>query len=409
VVAFAAGFPALALVLRRFVRDSSDVSAAYQHAQGAIAARMLDALAGARTIAAAGTQDAEHARILTPLTTLRAHGDASWRIQARAAAQGMIIVPVMQVIVLAVAGTQLAQHRISPGELIAASQYAALAVGIGAALGQLNRLARARGGGRRIAGLLAEEPAVYGADEFPPGAGALRLRSVTVRRDQDVILRDLDLVIPGGLSVAVVGRSGTGKSTLAGIAGRLTDPDEGDVSLDGRDLRLVTRDVLRTAIVYAFERPALFGDTPAAAIGFGAWRPPEDDLVSAAKASTAETFLARLPGGMRASLDELALSGGEVQRLGLARAFAHASRARLLILDDATSSLDTATEMLVSKAISGQLNDRTRLIVAHRAATAARADLVAWLHEGRIRALGPHDELWAEPEYRAIFGADTPC
>jgi ATP-binding cassette subfamily B protein len=408
VVAFIAGFPALAIVLRRFVRDSSDVSVAYQRAQGAIAGRLLDALAGARTIAAAGTQDAERKRILIPLTDLRTHGDAAWRVQARAAAQGMVLVPVMQVVVLAVAGLQLAQHRILPGQLIAASQYAVLAVGVGGTFGQLNRLARARGGGRRVDGLLAQEPVTYGTSQLPRGTGDIRFRKVTVRRDRKAILRDLDLAIPGGLSVAIVGRSGTGKSTLARLAGRLADPDEGEVTLDGCDLRLVSRNALRTAVVYAFERPALFGETPRAAISFGAWQPTDADLLSAAAASTADTFLARLPGGMRAPLDELTLSGGEVQRLGLARAFAHARRARLLILDDATSSLDTATEMQVSEAIARQMRDHTRLIVAHRAATAARADLVAWLDDGRIRALAPHSDLWAETEYRAIFGADAP-
>jgi ATP-binding cassette subfamily B protein len=155
VLAFAAGFPALALVLRTLVRDSSDVSADYQRAQGAIAARLLDTLTGARTVAAAGTQDQELQRILAPLATLRSRGDATWRIQARAAAQGMIIVPVLEVIVLAVAGVRLAQHRITPGELAAASQYAVLAVGFGASIGQLNQLGRARGGSRRAAALLA--------------------------------------------------------------------------------------------------------------------------------------------------------------------------------------------------------------------------------------------------------------
>jgi ATP-binding cassette subfamily B protein len=155
VVAFAAGFPALALVLRTLVRDSSDVSADYQRAQGAIAARLLDTLTGARTVAAAGTRDRELQRILAPLATLRSRGDATWRIQARAAAQGMIIVPVLEVIVLAVAGVRLAQHRITPGELAAASQYAALAVGFGASIGQLNQLGGARGGSRRAAALLA--------------------------------------------------------------------------------------------------------------------------------------------------------------------------------------------------------------------------------------------------------------
>ena len=115
VVAFAVGFPAFALILRTLVRDSSAVSAGYGRAQGAIAARLLDALAGARTIAAAGTQARERERVLGPLPLLREYGYASWRVQARAAAQAMTIAPALQIIVVAVAGVELARHRISTG------------------------------------------------------------------------------------------------------------------------------------------------------------------------------------------------------------------------------------------------------------------------------------------------------
>ena len=149
--------------------------------------------------------------------------------------------------------------------------------------------------------------------------------------------------------------------------------------------------------MYAFERPALFGETPFEAIASAPSQPTREQVLAAARDSRAAAFLARLPGGMQTPLDETPMSGGEVQRLGLARAFAHAGQARLLILDDATSSLDTVTEMLVSRALTDQMGGRTRLIVAHRATTAARADLVAWLDRGRLRALAPHHELWADP------------
>jgi ATP-binding cassette, subfamily B, bacterial RamA/AmfB len=404
--AFAVAFPLLALVLRRLVRDSSAVSVDYQRAQAAIAGRLLDALAGARTIAAAGTQDQERQRILTPLTALRDRGDASWRVQARAAAQGMIIAPALQVVVVAVAGIELARHRISAGDLLAASQYAALAVGIGASIGLVSRLGRARGGARRAAELLHQPPVRYGARTLAPGLGELRLRGVAIRRgdSDETVLRDLDLTIPGGLAVAVVGRSGAGKSTLAQLAGRLADPDQGSVALDGTDLRELSQRALREAVVYAFERPELFGRTPYEAIAFGLERPAGQRIMDAAAGSQAAGFLGRLPHGMRTPLADAPLSGGELQRLGLARAFAHAAAARLLILDDATSSLDTVTEMLVSRTLTSQMGGRTRLIVAHRVTTAARADLVAWLDGGRIRALAPHRRLWADAEYRSVFG-----
>jgi ATP-binding cassette, subfamily B, bacterial len=398
--AFMVGFPLLAVILRRLVRDAAAVSTGYQEAQGAIAARLLDALAGARTIAAAGTREDEQRRILAPLATLHEQGSASWRIQGRAAAQGSLIVPILQAVVLAVAGIELARHRITPGELLAASQYAVLAVGIGATVGQLNRLGRARGGARRAAGLLALPRPRYGDLSLPPGIGELRFRGVSSR-----LLSDLDLAVPGGAAVAVVGRSGAGKSTLASLAGRLLDPAEGSVELDGCDLSWLTRRALRSAVVYAFERPALFGSTPFEALSFGAFAPARDDVLAAARDSCAAGFLARLPADIDTPLDDVPMSGGEMQRLGLARAFAHAGGARLLILDDATSSLDTATEMLVSNALTGQLSGVTRLIVAHRAGTAARADLVAWLDGGRLRDFAPHAQLWADPDYRALFAS----
>ena len=410
VVAFAVGFPAFALILRTLVRDSSAVSAEYGRAQGAIAARLLDAIAGARTIDAAGTQARERERVLAPLRLLREHGYASWRVQARAAAQAMTVAPVLQVVVVAVAGLELARHRISTGDLFAASQYAVIAVGIGASVGLVSRLGRARGGARRAAELLARPCPRYGPRDRPArpdlagaSTGELRLSGVTVSHGGVAVLRDLDLTVAPGTVVAVVGRSGAGKSTLARLAGRLADPDAGTVLLDGTDLREFTKASLRESVVYAFERPELVGDTPYDVIGFGSRRPDDKQIRLAAGRAQAAAFLARLPRQLSTSLDGISLSGGEVQRLGLARAFAHAGGARLLVLDDATSSLDTVTEMLVGQAIAGQLSGLTRLIVAHRATTAARADLVAWLDGGRIRALAPHRELWADREYRAIF------
>jgi ATP-binding cassette subfamily B protein len=405
-VTFAAGLPVFAIVLRAFVRDASDVAAAYHRAQGAITARLLDALAGARTIAAAGTCDQEAARVLVPLAQVRRHGLASWRIQARIAAQGSLVVPLLQVAVLAVAGIELAVHRISAGELLAASQYAVLGAGIGVAIGPLSQLARARAGARRAAEPLAEPPPARGTLGLPPGPGRLRLRAVTVRAGGQPVLADVDITIPGGTIVAVAGRSGAGKSVLAALAGRLLDPDEGEVTLDGVPVGRLDRDVLRRAVVYAFDRPALFGATPREAIAFGIPGPVDEArVVSAARDASAYDFLRRLPAGLDTPLSDAPMSGGEIQRIGLARAFAQAGAARLLILDDAMSSLDTVTEMQVTQALTSRLGDRTGLIIAHRAATAARADLVAWLDAGRLRALAPHHELWPDPAYRSVFAS----
>lgn len=408
-VAFCAGVPLVAKVLRSFMRDTSDAYLEYQRTQGTIIAHLLATVTGARTIAAAGTRNREIERVLQPLPTLRAQGERTWRIQGRIQSQSSLIIPVLQVLVVAVGGFELSQGRVSPGGLLAAAQYAALGAGIGAAVGQLSRLARGRSGATRAAELLAVKEPVSGTEPLPEGRGRIEFRGVSVRNGDSTAIEELDLVIPAGFDVAVVGRSGAGKSTLAALAGRLTDPDRGEVLLDGVPLKHLDLPELRAAVTYVFERPALLGRTVRDMIGFGLpRRPTYEEVTAAAESARALQFLRRLPERDLTILSKVPLSGGERQRLGLARAMARAQRSRVLVLDDATSSLDTVTTMEVNRALTGPHGDRTKIIVTHRAATAADADLVAWLEGGRLRRLGPHAELWRDPGYRAVFGTDQP-
>ncbi|WP_326595496.1 ABC transporter ATP-binding protein [Streptomyces sp. NBC_01803] len=403
-VAFAAGVPPLAVLLRTFTRSTADVVARYQEIQADIAGRLVEALGGARTIAAAGTEPRERDRVLAPLPELSAQGHRMWHVSARAVARAAALAPLLQLVVVAVAGLLLAVGDLTVGGLLAAARYVVMATGIGVFVGHLNRLVRARGAARRLGEVFAEPPVRHGDATLPPGGpGRLELRRVTARRDGRDVLRGLDLVLPGGATVAVVGRSGAGKSLLAALAGRLADPDDGDILLDGVPLAALPRATLRAEIGYAFERPALLGSTLAGTIGFGPAPPPADRIAAAARSASADTFIRRLPDGYATRCADAPLSGGELQRLGLARAFTHTGR--LLILDDATSSLDTVTELRVGRALLADAHARTRLIVAHRAASAARADLVAWLDGGRIRALGPHRDLWRWAEYRAVWEA----
>ncbi|MEU7579051.1 ABC transporter ATP-binding protein [Streptomyces sp. NPDC041068] len=400
---FLVGGPLLALLLRTFVRVSSDCVARYQRVQGDIAGRLGEAIGGARTIAAAHTEEKESARVLHALPELARQGHRMWRVQARSQAQAVAIAPLLQISVAAVAGALLLRHRITVGDLLAASRYAVLATGIGMLVGQLGGLVRARAAARRLEEVLTEPVATYGEEELPAQGGLLELRGVKADRGGRTVLDGVDLTVPAGSTLAVVGRSGAGKSLLASLAGRLADPDEGDVRLDGVPLRALGREELRREVGYAFERPALLGATLADTIGFGAPRPAPSRIEEAARAARADTFITRLPDGYATPCGEAPLSGGEAQRLGLARAFARGGR--LLILDDAMSSLDTVTEHHIAEALLTHTPRRSRLIIAHRAATAARADAVAWLHEGRIRAVGTHAELWQRREYREVFDA----
>ncbi|MEU1814022.1 ABC transporter ATP-binding protein [Streptomyces roseifaciens] len=401
-LAFLAGAPLLAALLRAFTRASTDCVARYQQLQGDIAGRLVEALGGARTIAAAGTAAREEARILRPLPGLSREGHRMWRVQGRSTAQAGTLVPLLQITVLAVAGLRLSQGLLTVGDLLAASRYAVLATGVGMLVGHLNAAARARAAAARAAEVLAVPEVPYGERRLPPGPGTLELRGVSVVRGGRRVLHDVSVTVPGGTSLAVVGRSGSGKSVLAQAAGRLTDPDAGTVLLDGVPLPALHRDDLRRAVGHAFARPALLGGTVGGTIGFGAVTPGRGAREAAARAACAHDFVRRLPRGYDTPCADAPLSGGEAQRLGLARAFAHAGR--LLILDDATSSLDTATERRVTAALHAAAAP-TRVLIAHRVTTAASTDRVLWLHEGEVRAVAPHAELWADPEYRAVFNA----
>ncbi|MER6913424.1 ABC transporter ATP-binding protein [Streptomyces sp. NPDC000594] len=395
--------PLLVLVLRALVQDTARASADYQSAQAEIAGRLTEALDGIATVRAAGTAAREHARIIEPLGELGTHGHRTWRAQSRAASGAAALLPLLTAVVLAVAGVRAASGALGVGDLLAVSQYAVLAVGLGPLTGALATIARGRAATRRLEPLLALEPVPHRSLTLPPGGpGTLTLRAVEVVRDGVPLLSGVDLTVPGGSCTAVVGRSGSGKSLLAAVAGRLADPDAGTVTLDGVPLDGVDPLRLRDDIAYAFARPALLGATVEDALGYGAEPAPSGERIDTAlRDAGADAFVALLPLGVRTPLARAPLSGGEHQRLGLARAFARP--ARLLILDDATSSLDTVTERWVRGALARRAGSVTRLVVAHRVSSAADADQVVWLDAGRVRAVAPHTTLWHDPAYRALF------
>ncbi|WP_328296557.1 ABC transporter ATP-binding protein/permease [Streptomyces sp. NBC_00435] len=405
-LAFLAGVPLLLFLLRAFTRSTLTSVARYQQVQLATAGRLVEALAGARTIAAAGTADRERARILAQLPELDTEGRRMWQVYGGTTARTAALMPMLLYAVLAVGGIRLSAGAIGVGELLAAMRYAGLAAGVGAVTGGLAAVVRGRAAARRTTALLALPAFQYGRAELPDGGpGTLELRGVRVVRGGSTVLRDISLVVPGGATVAVVGRSGAGKTLFAAVAGRLTDPDAGQVLLDGVPLRELGAGTLRREVGYAFDRPVLLGETVGDAIGFGAGPDPGPAAVrAAARAARADPFVRRLPHGYGTRLAAAPMSGGEVQRLGLARAFCHAGR--LLVLDDATSSLDTVTAREVERALAREVRPGTRIVIAHRLSSAVRADLVVWLEDGRVRATGTHGELWRqEPGYRAVFAA----
>ncbi|MGE9694345.1 ATP-binding cassette domain-containing protein [Streptomyces sp. CH6] len=401
-LALLAGFPAVAVLLRAFTRGTAEAGARYQHTQALIASRLTEVLEGAETVHAAGTAHREFGRVTAPLAELAAHGRATWLLYGRAAGRAGVLLPLLTVLVLAVSGLRLAAGAIEVGALVAVTRYAALAVGIGTITGALSALARGRAAAGRLAPLLALAAPPAGTAPLPPGGGALSLRGVGLRRAGAEVLRGIDLDVAAGEYLAVVGRSGTGKSQLAAVAGGLVAPSTGRVLLDGAELRTLAPAALRRAATYAFARPVLFGDTIEDALAFGATRPDGATVRAGARGAAAHGFVRALPDGYATRIDAAPLSGGEHQRLGLARAFAHPGR--LLVLDDATSALDTLTEREVHRYLARL--PVTRLHVTHRGSVAARADRVLWLDAGRVRGCAPHAELWRDPAYREVFAGD---
>jgi ATP-binding cassette subfamily B protein len=252
-VTFLAGVPLMLLIVRTFARDSSALTTRYLTVQGTIAERLVEAISGARTIAAAGTLDREVDRSLAPLPELRRHGMDLWRVIMRIRARDALLLTMVEIAVIGMAGVLLARGQISAGQMLAAGQYVFLAASLGSVAGLVSRITSARAAAQRLVEIFVQEPVRYGSDRLAmDGRGRVEFRGVTVRSGGEVVLDELDLVVPAGAMIAVVGRSGSGKSLLAALVGRLADPDEGEVLLDGVAAREIDRRDLRGAVGYGF-------------------------------------------------------------------------------------------------------------------------------------------------------------
>jgi ATP-binding cassette subfamily B protein len=267
---------------------------------------------------------------------------------------------------------------------------------LGVALGMAQR---AVGSGNRMFEIIDREPAIQsppGAPPLPAGGGEVELRGVTLRYDGSApALSGVDLQVEAGRTVAIVGPSGAGKTSLVGLIARLYDPSEGTVLVDGADIREIDVGSLRSEVAFVADDSFLFTASVAENIAYARQDAGIEEIEAAAHRAQAAGFIEELPNGYETRVGErgLTLSGGQRQRVAIARALL--ADPRILILDDATSSVDATTEGEIRSGLGEVMEGRTTFIIAHRLSTVSLADEVVVLDGGRIVDRGSHEELLA--------------
>jgi subfamily B ATP-binding cassette protein MsbA len=270
-----------------------------------------------------------------------------------------------------------------------------------------NTIQQGIAGAQRVFGIIDLVPEIRNRPDaltLPPIAREIEICDVNFRYEETPVLRNIRLKIRAGEVVAFVGMSGGGKTTLVNLIPRFYDVTEGAILIDGRDIRDVTVESLRGQIAIVTQQTILFNDTVRNNIAYGDIARTEEEIVAAAKAANAHDFILRLPQGYDTFIGEMGtkLSGGEKQRISIARALL--KNAPILILDEATSSLDSEAEIEVQDALENLMKGRTTLVIAHRLSTIRNADRIIVLVNGEIREEGTHEHLLScEGEYCRLY------
>ncbi len=407
--------PFVVLIAWRYGRRSRPALQEVQQRLGELTAEAEENISGVRVVKAFAREDRQLERFRSSTTRVFDQSIYATRLEARYTPMISFLPNLGLAAILLVGGREVIHSSLSVGDFTAFYAYLLMLISPMQTLGyMLSATQRATASGARVFELLDRAPRITapaGAPDLPPGDGRVELvhAGLTFEGAAHPALSDANLVVEAGTTVALVGATGAGKTTLVSLLGRLYDATTGSVRIDGVDVSTVRLESLRSAIAMVNDDPFLFSATIHENIAYAHADVSREDVVRAARAAQADGFIDRLPDGYDTHVGGrgVTLSGGQRQRIAIARAIL--ANPRILILDDATSSVDASTEREIKHALAEVMAGRTTFVIAHRLSTIALADEIVVLESGRITDVGTHEELLKRsPLYHEIVEKGLP-
>ena len=407
--------PFVVLIAWRYGRRSRPALQEVQQRLGELTAEAEENISGVRVVKAFAREDRQLERFRSSTTRVFDQSIYATRLEARYTPMISFLPNLGLAAILLVGGREVIHSSLSVGDFTAFYAYLLMLISPMQTLGyMLSATQRATASGARVFELLDRAPRITapaGAPDLPPGDGRVELvhAGLTFEGAAHPALSDANLVVEAGTTVALVGATGAGKTTLVSLLGRLYDATTGSVRIDGVDVSTVRLESLRSAIAMVNDDPFLFSASVQENIAYARPEAPREAFEEAARRARADEFIRELPDGYDTLVGErgLTLSGGQRQRIAIARAIL--ANPRILILDDATSSVDASTEREIKHALAEVMAGRTTFVIAHRLSTIALADEIVVLESGRITDVGTHEELLKRsPLYHEIVEKGLP-